>query len=121
MTAEDRAVLAEERTRAANDLARRHYETETGLTRIIRLNGGAEAEVTALEPIKLLEVNENTFASGVQPLHFGPAPASGVMFPSVIVEVTPDEFDRIRSHDLRLPRGWTLGDEIPRPAGVGGG
>ena len=121
MTAEDRAVLGEEKARVAKDLAKRHYESETGLTKIIRLSGGAEVEVTALEPIKLLEVNENTFASGIRPLQFGPAPASGVMFPSVIVEVTPDEFNKIQTEELKLPRGWVLGEELPKPPAEGGG
>jgi hypothetical protein len=49
------------------------------------------------------------------PLQFGPAPASGLHYPSVIVEVTPDEYSRIQSGELKLPDGWTLGEEIPKP------
>jgi len=65
-------------------------------------------------PIKLLEVNTNTFASGVMPVYFGPVRASGILYPSVIVEVTPDEFERIRSHQLSLPNGWMIAEELPR-------
>ena len=68
-------------------------------------------------PIKLLEVNADTAPSGVMPLHFGPAPAGGIPYPSVIVEVTPDEFERIRAHELKLPDGWTIGEEYPRKSG----
>jgi hypothetical protein len=121
MTLVDGEKLADEKTRVARDLANRHYQTETGLTRIFRLSGSAEVEMRPFEPIKLLEVNENTFASGVQPLQFGPAPASGVPFPSVIVEVTPDEFIRIQSKEIPLPKGWILGDELPKPSGETGG
>jgi hypothetical protein len=115
LTAKDQAKLVKEKTRVAKDLAKKHYRSETGLTRIFRLTGTAEVEVRPAEPIKLLEVNDNTFASGVRPLQFGPAPASGVPFPSVIVEVTPEEFTRIQSDELKLPRGWTLGEELPKP------
>src|SRR5438270_7786248 len=82
---------------AAKELAKKHYQVERGLTRIFRLNGSPEVEGSPVEPIKLLEVNAATVSSGVMPLHFGPAPASGVPFPSVIVEVTPDEFKKIQS------------------------
>ena len=40
--------------------------------------------------------------------HFGPAPASGIPFSSIIVEVTPSELEKIRSHELRSAR-W-MGD-----------
>ena len=39
------------------------------IEQIFRLTSKAEASRT--EPIKLLEVNENTVSSGVMPLHFG--------------------------------------------------
>jgi hypothetical protein len=115
MTAEDGAALVEEKNRVAKYLAAKHYQVEGGLTRIFRLTGAAEVEVKPAEPIKLLEVNDDTFPSGVRPLQFAPAPASGIPFPSVIVEVTPDEFAMIESEELKLPRGWKLGEELPRP------
>jgi hypothetical protein len=115
MTAEDRAKLVEEKARVARDLANKHYEVEEGLTRIFRLTGTTEVEVRPAEPIKLLEVNDSTFASGLRPLQFAPAPASGIPFPSVIVEVTPDEFAKIQSQELKLPRGWVLGAELLKP------
>ncbi len=96
-------------------LAEAHYRVEPGITRIYRMIGGAEAEVRPNEPIKLLEVNENTIPSGIMPLGFGPAPAHGFHYPSIIVEVTPEEFDRIRSQELVLPSGWEVSDLVPRP------
>ena len=33
---------------------------------------------------------------------------------SVIVEVTPDEFERIQSQELKLPDGWTIDEEYPK-------
>lgn len=109
--AEDSAKRAD----AARKLATAHYEVEPGLTRVIRFTGSAEVEVRSAEPIKLLEINEATIPSGVMPLHFGPAPASGVPFPSVIVEVTPGEFEQIQRHELKLPPGWEKAEELPKP------
>lgn len=104
----------------ALELARKHYQIETGLTHIFRIAGSAEVEFRPTETIKLLEVNENTVPSGVMPIQFGPSPASGLNYPSVIVEVTPDEFDRIQTHQLELPQGWRVGELIPKPPTEGG-
>jgi hypothetical protein len=38
-------------------------------------------------------------------------------FPSVIMEVTPDEFEEIQTGKLRLPNAWTMGDEIRKTSG----
>ncbi|HXD86474.1 MAG TPA: hypothetical protein VN641_08270 [Urbifossiella sp.] len=100
---------------AARLLARSHFEFEPGMQRIFRLTGSAEAESRESEPIKLLEVNEATVATGILPLHFGPMPESGVPYPTVIIAVTPEEFEKVNSHELRLPNNWDLGEEMPRP------
>jgi hypothetical protein len=91
----------------ATELARKHYEIEAGLTRIFRLTGSGEAEFRPNEPIKL--------PSGIMPIQFGPSPASGLNFSSIIVEVTPEEFQKIQDQQLALPHGWKVGDPIPRP------
>lgn len=100
---------------AARDLAWMHYQIETGLTAIFRINATAEAEHGPDEPIKLLEVNENTVPSGILPIRFGPSPASGLDYSSIIVEVTPEEFRKIQARQLPLPHGWQVGESIPRP------
>jgi len=100
----------------ATVLARKHYELEAGLTQVFRITGTAELELRPVEPIKLLEVNENTVPSGIMPIQFGPSPASGFYYPSIILEVTPDEFQRIQNQELKLPNGWKVGDLIPRPS-----
>src|SRR5262245_15791174 len=101
----DQAV-ATDRAEAAKELARKHYEIEAGRTHIFFITDKAEGQSNRGEPIKLLEVNENTVESGVMPLHFGPAPASGIPYSSIIIEVTPDELKRIQAHELKLPDGW---------------
>jgi hypothetical protein len=111
---QDEAV-AGDKAEVARSLARKHYQADGGLQRIFRLTGSAEVEVRPVEPIKLLEVNVNTVPSGVLPASFGPAPASGIPYPSVIVEVSPEDFVKIEAHELTLPKGWLLGEELPRP------
>ncbi len=116
----DQAVV-DDKAQVVRELAKKHYQAETGLQRVFRLTGSAEVEVRPIEPIKLLEVNTNTVASGVLPVQFGPAPASGIPYPSIIVEVSPEEFERIKTHELKLPKGWQVGEEMPRPADAPGG
>ncbi len=113
--------MAKDRVDAARELARKHYEIESGITRIIRFTNPADGQIDRAEPIKLLEVNENTVPSGVMPLFFGPAPASGIDYSSVIVEVTPDEYKKIESLELTLPVGWIDGEEMPRSPQCHGG
>lgn len=100
----------------ARQIAEKHYQIETAITQIHRVTGSAEVEGDPSEPIKLLEVNEDTVPSGVIPVQFGPAPSVGINCPSIIIEVTPEEFQRIKARELALPSGWTLGPLIPRVA-----
>ena len=104
---------------AARALARKHFEIEEGLTHIFEITDTAAATVAQGPPIKLLEVNENTSESGIMPLYFGPAPASGIPYASVIIEVSPAEFQKIQSHELKLPDGWAIGEELPRTSAAG--
>jgi len=98
----------------AKELAKKHFQLEAGLSRIFRLKGAADIEMKSSEPIKLLEVNAATAPTGVMPLHFGPAPASGIPYPSVIIEVTPDEFEKIQLKELQLPEGWAIDEEFAK-------
>jgi len=86
-------------------------EDARGLRRTGRLFPVA---VSRSRDVKLRRMNENTVASGIMPIQFGPSPASGLHYPSVIVEVTPDEFQKIENDEPRLPHGWTVGDQIPK-------
>ena len=104
----------------AAELARKHYLIETGMTQIFRITGSDDVEVRPNEPIKLLEVNQNTVPAGIMPIQFGPSAASGLSYPSIIVEVTPDEFLKIQDRQLELPHGWRIGAAFPRPAAAEG-
>lgn len=98
----------------ARELARKHYQIEDGITQIFRVTQGAELESDPNTPIILLEANSNTVPSGVTPIRFGPDPDVGIHYPIVIVEVTPEEFEKIQTQELKLPPGWNLADPIPR-------
>ena len=104
----------------ARTLALKHYQIETGMTEIFRISGSADAERNPNEPIKLLEVNQNTISAGIMPIQFGPSPASGFHFPSIILEITPEEYGQIERKELTLPNGWTIGERFPNPALTGG-
>lgn len=91
--------------RIARDLAESHGNMEDTISLIIRVKSAQEDSNT--EPIKLLEVNSATTASGVIPVMFGPD--RGMPYPWIVMDVTPQEFRRIKTKRLRLPKGWRLG------------
>jgi hypothetical protein len=100
-------------------LARVHYAVEPGLQAIYRLEGPDPNGIR----IKLLEVNEYTIPTGIVPVGFPAHPASGLHFPSVVIEVTPQEYEAIQHKQLSLPDGWEIRDAYERPVGTdcGGG
>ena len=113
-------AIVTKREAVARGLANKHFEIESGLTDVYWITSASEAESSPSEPIKLLEVNRDTIESGVMPLHFGPAPASGIPYPSIIIEVTPNEFEKIQSHQLKLPHGWEIWQQFPKPSNDNG-
>jgi hypothetical protein len=97
----------------ARVLAEAHRSTEPTITLIVRIVGLNEAD--GREPIKLLEVNTEATPSGIWPIAFTPDPPS-IPYGSVVVEVTPKEYDDIVANRLSLPSGWTLADELYKAA-----
>jgi hypothetical protein len=104
----------------ANRLAEAHYGVEPGMELIVQLLAPSEAqEADPKEPVKLLEVNRDTTASGIHPLFFGAQPVRGIFFPCVIIEITPAEYEELQRGTLSLPNGWRLGHEFARVASAG--
>jgi hypothetical protein len=97
----------------AKELADAHRAVEPTISLIVRLV--TDDEDRDSEPVKLLEVNPATSPSGIYPIAFSADPPA-IPYPSVVVEVTEDEYERIRRDELRLPRGWRLGNTIYRMA-----
>lgn len=93
-----------DKTTVAEELIRWHFEVEPALVRVLRVLGPNEDDPD--EPIKLIEVNTATLATG----HFeayGFAPTRDVPFRTLIAEVTPDELARWRA-ESSLPKGWDV-------------
>lgn len=98
---------------AAEVLARNHCEVEPNLTCAFLIESTNEDDPN--EPIKLLEVVEGTIERGIEPVAFTADPDRGLDYPSMIVEVSPGEYERIRLGGLDLGRlGWKLGEELAR-------
>jgi len=89
----------------AKELVEAHFNVEPHLVVVWRLVSANEASAT--EPIKLLEVNVATVATGsVTPFAF--SPTQDVPFPTVVAEVTPEEFEAVKKDPSKLPAGWDL-------------
>jgi hypothetical protein len=93
----------------ARKLAQAHRIFEPSISRIVQLVADQDAD--SLEPVKLLEVNPETFESGIWPVVFGADPPR-IPFPSVVIEVTEGEYQAIQAGSLPLPEGWRLGETL---------
>jgi len=95
----------------AESLARGHFKVEPSLKRIFLLEPVNEQDPN--EPIKLLEIVEGTIERGIEPISFAADPAHGVSYPSMIIEISPSEFQHICDGKLDLEdRGWMVGKEL---------
>ena len=107
-------VTCRTRDEAALILAASHKEIEPGIEAIYRVRTAHENDEDYREPVKLLEVTTYTFPAGIQPVIF--RACGGIPYPSMVVEVTPDEYEQIGRGELPLPDEWTLDSE---PIGIG--
>lgn len=104
---------SESKVEAARWLAKHHFRIEGGLERIFIIRAGID---DPREPIKLLEVNVNTFPTGsIEPIPF--SSTTDVPFVTEIAEISPDEFASLQRGELSLPPGWSLTDaeDLTRP------
>jgi hypothetical protein len=96
---------------AAEALIAWHFQIEPELREVVRFMSGNEEDEA--EPIKLLEINSLTPASGSVDL-FSFAPSKETPFRTVIAEITPDEYEVLKGaggeggETLKLPDGWTF-------------
>ena len=95
---------------AVRELVNGNFKVEPELLKVVRFL--AKNEDDAQEPIKLLAITTSTVSTLTVERYAFP-PTDSVPYPTVIAEVTPEEFERIRRHELKLPEGWSLeGAEI---------
>ncbi|HTL28413.1 MAG TPA: hypothetical protein VL282_04310 [Tepidisphaeraceae bacterium] len=99
----------------AQHLAEAHFRVEPQILRIFRLVAPEQTELEETEPVKLLEVNPDTPKNGIIPVYFAAHPASGAFYPSIIVEIHPEEFIGLQSRTLTLPHNWTIANEFAPP------
>ena len=98
----------------AQRLADAHYILEEGISEIYRITS-PNGEDGQYEPIKLLEVNRNTVPMGVVPVYFGPG--RNIPYPSIIMDLTPEEFAELTNGKITLPNDWVLNKKpLPRPS-----
>ena len=82
------------------DLARKHFEIEEGIDRVIWFKDG-EHEV------HLIEVNRNTIPEGAI-LTFYLRPTQERPLPVLIGDITPEEWENVKTGLIPLPEGWSL-------------
>lgn len=92
-------------------IADANREMDHSLTLIHRVEAPGKEDDPA-EPVKILEVTPDTPASGIMPLYFGPHPQSGQVYPLIIMEIHPSEWEQIQSGRLELPNGWRVGERL---------
>ena len=92
---------------AAIDLVQSHRDVEPNLRRIFFYRDPDGREVRLVEV-----VDGSPSADDVLPFRFAPDESRGVHYPVVIVELSPEEFERVEQGELPLPPGWTDREEL---------
>lgn len=85
----------------ALELAKYHGEVEPELQEVRFYPDPGKKEIRLLEIVA-----GSTNSDEVLPFRFSPDPPRGVYFPVVIVELSPQEYQRLRSRQLHLPDDW---------------
>jgi hypothetical protein len=96
---------------AAEKLIAWHFEVEPDLVEVLHII--SDNEDASDEPIKLLEINAATPPSGsVDPFSF--APSTETPYRTAVAEITPEEFERLKRDEIKLPAGWSLAKAEPK-------
>ena len=87
----------------ATKLARAHRKADKQ-TKLIKL-----FTTDRQDEIHLVEVSASAPTTGeVLPFKFAPDPTAGVDYPSVVILLSPAEWQQVEQGMLRLPQGWDL-------------
>jgi hypothetical protein len=88
------------------------FEVAEQLAEAHRLEDPATSEIYVVEAsdkVRLVEVSSSVESAGaheVLPFRFTARPDKGVAYPSVVVLLSPDEWEAVKRGDLQLPSGW---------------
>jgi hypothetical protein len=106
--------MASEKRTTAYRLAQYHFKAEPNLRAVFVLEplGGDDDD----EPVKLLEVVDGSVAKDTFAVGFAPAPNAGIRYPSVIVEIAPQQLTDLKDRGFVKIRGreWKIGEEVFR-------
>ncbi|WP_437735824.1 hypothetical protein [Sorangium sp. So ce1335] len=85
----------------AKELAQAHREEDPATTAIYLSEAPGE--------IRLIEVSGSVGSAGpkeVLPFRFAERPDQGIDYPSVVILLSPQEWEAVHRGELSLPRGW---------------
>jgi hypothetical protein len=104
-------TMRKSKLETAQSLAEGHFRVEPNLVSIHLIE--PIDQMNPDEPIRLLEVVKGTIERGIEPVGFTADPAHGIDYPSIIIEVSPEEYKSVRQGRLHFPnRDWTIGQEL---------
>lgn len=89
----------------AVELAKAHKEEDPQLVAVYWVRDETE--------IRLVEVTDAVASSPqgeVLPFRFAKSPEDGIDYSSVVVLLSPSEWEQVKTKELQLPRGWDLAD-----------
>jgi hypothetical protein len=87
----------------ARELAAAHRSSDPATTTIKLFPSNGTDE------IRLLEISSLAPTTGeVLPFRFGPSPRHNIHYPSIIILLSPQEWQDVQHGHLALPEGWNL-------------
>ena len=90
------------RRQLALDVARAHKSAGAGVIAVYHYESSRGEEEG--EPVKLLEVSNETVPAGVLPIYL--RPRTDIDLAVVLIELTAEEFQALELGELELPNGW---------------
>jgi hypothetical protein len=97
-----------DRDEVAEWYATQHLKVDIGLVSVHYLPGNCDSR-----EIRLVEVNEllgDRTDESLQPIDFGVEMGTESAHRLVVLDVTPEQWERLKRGDLSLPDKWTLRD-----------
>lgn len=102
--------MRRDKLETAKSLAKAHFELEPDIKHIHLILPFDNNDPN--DPIKLLEVVEGSIERGIEPIGFTADPARGIEYPSVIIEVSPAEYNAYLRDGKLGYRDWSIGTEL---------